>query len=277
MSLSPRSFFVFPTSGRWFEVDDPVRWCLANAGSEVLARARARLLFPEATDDPKRVIAVVLRRCGLALAQLLRPDYAVVRYWTEERRPDLRPWLKAHRLASADTEVTLVRVKSNTITVTRGDEYLYGTRLGGSFPLGEYKSRWERRGKWEMGGVAPVPVTYCWAGHPDSRIPWAVLDHLWRRDELRLCPNCDVPLILYRFDYVRCGLTSFVGVENRACPACRRQFEDRPDQWHCPAMKSLPPELRPSRWTGFGFIPDLDLRRQSLGRPREWGEPDRDG
>lgn len=268
----PRYAFLYPTTGTTFtlNLDSPGAWCRANPTHAALEPARVLLTCPEPDGDDEQLLAAVLRRTKLALVRWLWPTRVVVSYWSHAQRPNLFPWVKEHRLGRAEVSISLVCLKHDSITATTGEGFLQGDRLPADFPLAEYRSRFAAaRSNEPWPGVAPALVSYCWPGQPDGYIPWETLRCAWQGDSAT-CPNCDVPVCLYRFDFVRSGFLNWSGREDRLCFSCRRRFHTS-FSGHTAALRALPPELRPTEWTGFGWQPRVRLDHPgATGRPRDW-------
>ena len=264
VSDHPACSFLHVTTGESFPVDDPVAWCLENSRNPLLAPASERLLLCDVRTDPQRILNVVYRRCGLNLAES-RPGLLVVHFWTV--LANLRPFCKLHRLARPDVRVATVRHKNGLVIVQPGDCFLYGERLGDSFPSMGYRKRWERRHEKQLDDGAASPSgysSYSWEGVAKGRIPWAALKSIWRREHPTPCPNCDVPLAAWAFSWRHRTLLSMHGFVARCCFACRRDFqEDAGDLWPWLAA-TLDPDVLPASQ-------DDGLRQTDL-RPR-WPAP----
>ena len=261
------SLFLHVPTGDLFPVRDPVAWCPENARTPLLAAARERLLQCVGRTDRDRILNVVLRRCGLNLIEL-RCGRVTVSYWTQ--LADLHQLLKSRGLLRHDVQVALVRRKTGQITVTSTDPYLRGGAVAPAFPFAVYRERWERRHEHEPNDATAAPASlssYSWPGVAEKQIPWAVLTAVWRSDDV-LCPNCDVPLVLYRFDWRRSGLFNTHAAAWRACEQCRRSFEEPlgyGDPWDW-LVARLAPGLLPISWDGgFG---KRDLRTRWPAPPR---------
>jgi hypothetical protein len=263
------SLFLHAPTGDLFPVRDPVAWCLENARTPLLTGARERLLQCVGRTDGDRILNVVLRRCGLNLIEF-RPGRVTVSYWT--RLADLHPFLKARGLLRHDVQVALVRRKTDQITITTADQYLRGEAVAPAFPFAAYRAKWARRHEQEPDDNATAPASpssYSWLGVAERQTPWAVLKAVWRADAAA-CPNCGDPLVLYRFDWRRCGMFNTHAAAWRACERCRRQFEEPlgyGDPWDWLVARLGPGGLLPVLWDGGHGRKDL--------RPR-WPAPPRD-
>ncbi|MFM8273043.1 MAG: hypothetical protein ACKODX_12015 [Gemmata sp.] len=256
------SLFIHAATGNTFPASDPVAWCLENARTPLLGAARDRLLLCSGRTDQDRILNVVLRRCGLNLIAI-RPDRVTVCYWTH--LADLHQVLKARSLLRHDVQVTRVRRKTGQIALTPGDQLLRGVPIGPAFPFAEYRGRWDRRHEQQPEDALAAPTSpsnYSWVGVAKKAIPWAVLKAVWRQDAVA-CPNCDVPVLMYRFDWRRSRFFNTHAAAWRACERCGRGFEQplgSGDPWDW-LVSRLGPGLLPATWDG-GFGP-WDLRRRS--------------
>lgn len=255
--VRPRNLFGgSPRHSYWFlraadhevwSVADPVKWSLDNRHQPMLARASEGLLKLTA-DNSDRIIRLVVRRCGLNLLELRR-ERVGVHHWGLHGLADLRPFFKMHRLAIPEIEVVIRDRKRESVTMQRGDDFVYGDRLAAGFPLDLILHKWQRRLVDEPGDRTPAPGTrsgFAWEGVEDDLIPWAALKSAWRRTPRSPCPNCDQPTILANFG------RPWVGPFRRAsrfviiCPNCRRSFSDDsvtdPDAW---IVMCLDAEVRP--------------------------------
>jgi hypothetical protein len=262
------SLFLHAVTGDTFPAGDPVGWCLERARTPLLAMARERLLQCVGRTDGDRILNVVLRRCDLNLIEL-RTDRVTVSYWT--RQADLHPLLKAQGFLRPDVQVSLVRRKTGQITITPGDQFLRGEAVGSAFPFPAYRDRWARRHERQPDDATAAPAShtsYRWPGVTERKIPWIVLKAVWLADAVA-CPNCEVPLLLYRFDWRRSGFLNTHAAAWRACERCRRSFEEPlgyGDPWDW-LVARLGPGLLPSSWDGgFGT---RDLRSRWPAPPRD--------
>lgn len=261
------SLFLHAPTGDVFHVNDPVAWCLENAREPLLSAASERLLQCVGRTDGGRIVNVVLRRCDLNLIEF-RTARVTVSYWT--RSADLHSLLKCRSLLAAGVDVALVRRKNGQITLTSGDQYLRGEAIGPTFPFAVYRERWERRHEQQPDDATAAPASpssYSWDGVAEKQIPWAALKAVWRTDAA-VCPNCDVPDVLYRFDWRRSGFFNTHAAAWRACERCRRSFEEPlgyGDPWDW-LIDRLGPGLLPISWDGgFG---KRDLRTRWPAPPR---------
>ena len=255
-----RFFFLHILSGESWEVADPARWCLENARTPLLERARERLLTLTAADR-ERIVRLVARRCDLRLVEM-GPERVVVHYWV--RLSDLREFFQRHGLALEDVAVVLCERKREIVTVTSESEFLFGKALAGSFPVELYLDRWHRRQFEEPGDTQAAPVSwssFVWEGVEPGLIPWAVLKAAWRTDDSPPCLNYDGPTILTGCGRVECGMFNWRHVLRHACLGCRRQFEE-----------NIPSDL--GRWLvahlDRPLLPDFQV---IWGKPVKWQPP----
>ncbi|MBI2806621.1 MAG: hypothetical protein HYX68_16695 [Planctomycetes bacterium] len=224
---NPDHFFVIHADplNSW-PVADPVAWALQNQDESILARA-AEGLAKLTPNDADRIIRLVVRRCRLNLIELYHGQ-VVVHHWGPHRA-DLRPFFKAHRLATNEIKVVLRDRKRETVTTQHGDDFLFGSKVAPDFPVDLFQSKWANRFTIEADDWQAAPGTWSgfgWANTEDNRIPWAAMKSAWRRAAPGTCLNCDTPTILVNF-----GLRP-VGMFNRCldfvhvCGACRRSFVD---------------------------------------------------
>lgn len=230
----PAAWLCDEATGRFWPVADVSAWIDRNAGDPVLRRARAGLV--KATD-PERRLRLVLRRCGLMYVEIMPKkgsteeaarDTVRIHHWRQDRG-DLRPFFTSLGLARPGTAVQLVNRKRDTISWTRGDEFLYGHPFAGEPALAALVERWEQRHT-PSAPVSPdwtAATTHEWlprwpqlAGSPG--IPWAALEAAWRIVPSLLCPNCSTPAILTGFGAKRVSLLGFDPRQEHVCPGCRR-------------------------------------------------------
>ncbi len=277
-----RFWFLHTATGDSWPVTDPVGWTLTNSQQPILARASKGLRTLTAADD-QRIIRLVIRRCNLNLIEL-HHERVVVHHWTQQGKGDLRPFFKAHRLATKSVQVALTDRKRELTTIQTGDAFLFGERLAESFPVDRYEQKWQRQAIEEQDDGQPAPCSvsnYCWAGVEDRRIPWRILKSAWRHENAPLCQNCDKPTLLTVFGYF---VGSFYKREQkviRICPLCSSRFEDC-SPWDGPAwmLANLDEPLLPSAdimfgnpvrytlpWTREGQAHQLNLRLVNLPEP----------
>ena len=79
-------YFLHCPSGRSWPTDDPHQWLLDHRDGEFLAAARERLLLSQAESE--RCVRAAIRRCGLALVQIVAENKIVARHWSDPA-PDL--------------------------------------------------------------------------------------------------------------------------------------------------------------------------------------------
>jgi hypothetical protein len=205
-----------------------VAWALANARQPILERARERLVTLDATD-PQRVVRLVVRRCGLNLLEL-RPRRVVVHHWGQQGLGDLRPFFKAHGLATKGVKVALLDRKREVSTPRHGHDFLYGERVPLFWPWSAYWRKWQRRGVEERDDWMAAPHTwsgFAWEGIEPNRIPWAALKSAWRQTTPLVCLNCDQPTLLTNFGFPWSGMLNRRLLFIHTCGKCRRLFEDR--------------------------------------------------
>jgi hypothetical protein len=246
-------FLHIPTGETW-AVDDPLAWCLANARQPILERASKGLQKLTPADD-QRIVRLVVRRCKLNLIEI-QPERVVVHYWGQQGRVDLRAFFKANGLARREIEVVLKDRKRELTTVQRGDDFLYGEKLGERFPVGVYLEKWRRRDVKEPDDWTAAPCSlsnYFWDGVEKGYIPWRVLKSAWRHENALHCRNCDQPTLLISFGYFTCGFYKRGSRVSRICPACRRRYEDC-SPWDGPKwmMANLDETLLPTCDITFG-------------------------
>src|SRR5262249_36935433 len=158
---NPTSFwFLHTPTGQSWAVDDPVAWALENVRQPILERAHQRLVTLNAAD-PQRVIRLVTRRCRLNLLEI-RPGRVVVHFWGTQGQGDLRPFFKAHGLATKGVKVALLDRKREVSTHLYGDDFLFGEGLAPFWLWKVYWRKWQRRAVGERGDWAGAPHT--WAG-----------------------------------------------------------------------------------------------------------------
>ena len=129
-----RYFLLYATTGYSWPVDDPAAWLLEHSRDSFLERAREPLVTP-APEDGDRIVRLVTRRCSLVLIDLASPVSVVVQHWGQPA-PDIRGFLKVHRLARPEVQVALVNRKIESVVMQPGSNFLYGARGSGAFPLG---------------------------------------------------------------------------------------------------------------------------------------------
>ena len=264
----PSHYFLHITSGRSWPTDDPHQWLLDRRDDDLLAPARERLMA--SPEEPDRCIRVALRRCSMALVQVVNNEHLVVRHWSAPA-PDLRTWANEVGWNRPGLGVMLVNVKSGAAVVHEdgGDVLIHGEQVGEEFPWAVYTEKYERRHGEEQDDSEAAPASFTnfvWAGSPADRIGWQVLKSIWNAERVS-CPNCDVPLVVVAFEW-RMGLLSFRSARIvRVCLHCRRRFEfseEKPLSW---LGKVLPPLLRPTHLQLWQPIP-IDWLELSLGRGR---------
>jgi hypothetical protein len=271
----PRFWFLHTETGVSWPVTDPVGWALANSQQPIFARASKGLRTVTPADD-QRIILLVVRRCKLNLIEL-HHERVVVHHWTQQGQGDLRPFFKAHRLATKSVQVALIDRKRELTTIQTGDAFLFGERLAESFPVDRYETKWRRRAIEEPDDGQPAPCSfsnYCWPGVEQRCIPWRVLKCAWRHENAPLCQNCDRPTVLTDFGYFACSFYKRGPIVVRICPLCRSRFEDH-STWDGPQwmLANLDEPLLPNAeimfenpvkytlpWTREGQSHELNLR-----------------
>jgi len=261
-------YFLHSSSGRSWPATNPNKWLLDHSRDDLLAAARERLLA--SPEDPDRCLRVVLRRCCLALIQIIEDDKIVVRYWRDPI-PDVKAWAKRSGFNRPGIQVAFTNVKNNKVVVHEDAEglLLFGVRVGPRFPWSQYTAKYEMRGieQQDDQDVAPTAFTnFGWEGVPHGRLTWRVLKSIWRAERIG-CPNCDRPLVLTSFGWHDGPLSFRSARVFRHCPRCRRRFEvaePEPLRW---VASVLPQGLRPShleQWRTF----EIDWSRLAFKHDR---------
>lgn len=243
----PAYYFLHCSSGRSWPTDDPHEWLLDRRDDDLLAPARERLIA--SPDDAERCIRIALRRCSLALVQVVSDVQVVVRHWGDPA-PDLKTRAKENRVARTDVVVTTENVKTGTLVVHQdgGDILLHGEQVGQNFPWTVYAAKYERRGVEEQNDQDAASASFTnfvWPDVTAESLSWRLLKSMWNAEAVP-CPNCDTPLVIVGIDW-RMGLLSFRSARVvRHCLRCRRRVlaaEEEPLAW---LAKVLPPLLRPT-------------------------------
>lgn len=241
-----RYFFVYAPTGYSWPVDDPVAWLLDHADNPFLERARERLVTL-AREDADRILRLVTRRCRLVLIDLASPVAAVVHYWGKPA-PDIRGFLKRHRLARPQVQVALANRKIESIVLQPGSDFRYGEPVKEPFPWEPYRTKYERRRVEEADDDATAPGSFTnfgWPGVEEDKLPWRVLKALWRTEQVA-CPDCDGTMFMVWFSWHRGFLSFNSGKIGWSCFRCRTRttsHEDEPLIW---LAKVLEPALRPT-------------------------------
>jgi hypothetical protein len=237
--IEPESRFVFfdMKSGDQWPVVDPVQWALANRDQPILSRAAERLATLTA-DDGERIVRLILRRCSLNLVEL-KPDKVVFHHWGIQKKVDLRPFMKSHKLTRAEVEVLLRNRKNNRDLIKSGEDFLYGEPLANNFDRNLFLEKWKLRKTAEVGDATTVAVDnfsqsawsfFCWPGLPANCIPWSAMKSAWRNDNGAdsVCRNCDQKMLLVNFYWRAVGFYKFGFYTKYACLACNREFGTSP-------------------------------------------------
>lgn len=225
-SPTPTFHFIQTATLNSWSIPNPAQWCLDHKHEPVLERAYDGLCSLS-TSDSNRIIRLVVRRCGLNLAEV-HPNQVMVHHWSQQLA-DLRPFFKAHRLSSPDVQVTLVDRKKEIATLKTGDDFLYGQSIARDFPIERFISKWDSRFQQESDDHLVAPKTnsgLAWDGLELGRIPWAALKSAWQRSQSASCLNCSGDTILVNFGYRQVSLfnrsPNFVSI----CSQCQRSFVD---------------------------------------------------
>lgn len=223
-TLAPQFWFIEATTGAAWQVTDPSSWCLEHAREPILAPARDRLLVLS-NADADRIVRLVVRRCRLNLVEV-QTARVVVHFWSRGGLAQLRPLFKQLSLARPSIEVFCIDRKREAAVVCPAIDFLFGNAPSPAFSWPAYFEKWRKSALAEPDDWRAAPdssTNFSWEGVQDERIPWAVLKRAWGREAAAFCLNCDTPLFLTGFWFVR----SKSDVIWRACFRCHRQFEDR--------------------------------------------------
>ena len=250
--MSLQHFLLHASTGNFWQVHDPVAWCLEHAHEPLLERARAGLTL--SAGDADRIIRLVARRCGLHFIELC-PGNVTIHHWV--KLADVRPFFKRHGLAHKDVKVILREQKRDYFIVTSGEEFLYGLPLRLTFPVEQYRAKHDDReieqpddGHLALGSWS----SFSWDGWKPRGVPWAALKVIWRRERPPACLNCDGPTLTFAFGW-RSSMLNRYPLVLRLCLPCRRYYEDADvwemDEWLVANLdeRTLPRFER--RWIGL--------------------------
>ena len=219
------AFFDLGT-GQCIAVPNPTAWCIANAHTPLLSRARERLELSDSDTEQDRVLRVVLRRCGLLLLERRGPSFLVIQFWKDQASviDSLRPYFREHGLATPDVTVALINRKREQTDVVAGDRFLYGSVVDDAFPWEEFRQKWESRHQLEADDDQQSSGVFCVRYATPYRMSWAALKQCWCQEEkVPLCANCNELLVV-------AGRRPY-GSAWRVCLSCGRSFEDWPGEW----------------------------------------------
>ena len=219
------AFFDLGT-GQCIAVPNPTAWCIANAHTPLLSRARERLELSDSDTEQDRVLRVVLRRCGLLLLEQRGSSFLAIQYWKDRSSviDSLRPYFREHGLATPEVIVALINRKREQTDVVAGDRFLYGDPVNDAFPWEEFRQKWESRHQLEADDDQQSAGVFCVKFAGPYPVSWSTLKECWSQEEgIPHCQNCDEPLVV-------AGRRGH-GRAWRVCLNCQRSFEDWPKEW----------------------------------------------